>query len=49
VRRHLDAELAAGASRRDAAAAVARRLGVPRRMAYDLTIGRDDPPADTTE
>ena len=43
VRRHLDAELAAGATRRDAAAAVARRLGVPRRMAYDLTIGRDDP------
>jgi 16S rRNA C1402 (ribose-2'-O) methylase RsmI len=38
IRRMLDGELAAGASRRDAASAVARRLGVPRRTAYDLVI-----------
>ena len=36
VRAALRDELAAGASRRDAAAAVARRLGVPRRLAYEL-------------
>ena len=38
IRRMLEGELAAGASRRDAASAVARRLGVPRRTAYDLVI-----------
>lgn len=37
-------ELARGATRRDAAAAVARRLGVPRRVAYDLAISRELPP-----
>ena len=31
-------ELAAGASRRDAATTVARRLGIPRRVAYDLAV-----------
>jgi 16S rRNA (cytidine1402-2'-O)-methyltransferase len=36
VRAALREEMAAGASRRDAAAAVARRLRVPRRVAYDL-------------
>ncbi len=36
VRAALREELATGASRRDAAAAVARRLGIPRRVAYDL-------------
>ena len=38
VRDLLESELAAGATRRDAATAVARRLGVPRRTAYDLVI-----------
>ena len=38
VRDLLERELAAGATRRDAATAVARRLGVPRRTAYDLVI-----------
>jgi 16S rRNA (cytidine1402-2'-O)-methyltransferase len=32
------AERAAGASRRDAATTVARRLGVPRRKAYDAAL-----------
>lgn len=36
VRAALRDELAAGASRRDAAAAVSRRLEVPRRLAYEL-------------
>lgn len=36
IRAALRTELATGASRRDAAAAVARRLGVPRRTAYAL-------------
>lgn len=39
IRAAVDAEIAAGASRRDAAATVAKRLGIPRRVAYDLTIG----------
>jgi 16S rRNA (cytidine1402-2'-O)-methyltransferase len=39
IRAALDEELARGATRRDAAASVARRLGVARRRAYDLTIG----------
>ena len=34
----LKVELAAGASTRDAAAAVAGRLGVPRRRAYALAV-----------
>ncbi len=38
VRAALREELAAGRSRRDAAAAVATRLGVPRRLAYDLAV-----------
>ena len=38
VRAALRVELAAGMSRRDAAAAVARRLGVARRVAYDLAV-----------
>ena len=38
VRDLLESELAAGATRRDAATVVARRLGVPRRTAYDLVI-----------
>jgi 16S rRNA (cytidine1402-2'-O)-methyltransferase len=38
VRAALRAELAAGTSRRDAATAVAQRLGVARRVAYDLAI-----------
>ena len=38
VRAALREELATGASRRDAAAAVARRLGVPRRLAYELAV-----------
>jgi len=38
VRAALREELAAGLSRRDAAAAVARRLGVPKRVAYDLAV-----------
>jgi 16S rRNA (cytidine1402-2'-O)-methyltransferase len=36
----IDAELAAGASRRDAAESVASTLGVPRRRAYDLATAR---------
>jgi 16S rRNA (cytidine1402-2'-O)-methyltransferase len=39
VRTALRAELAAGASRRDAATSVARRLGVPRRAVYALAVG----------
>ena len=38
IRDLLESELASGATRRDAATAVARRLGVPRRTAYDLVI-----------
>ncbi len=38
VRAALREELAAGASRRDAAAAVSARLGVPRRTAYELSV-----------
>ena len=40
IRAALDAELSAGASRRDAAATVAARLGVPKRVAYDLATAR---------
>lgn len=36
----LEAELAAGSSARDAARAVAARLDVPRRRAYDLAVSR---------
>ncbi|MBA3605234.1 MAG: hypothetical protein H0W46_04530 [Acidimicrobiia bacterium] len=36
IRAALDAQLAAGASKRDAAASVAGRLGVPKRRAYAL-------------
>ncbi len=39
VRDALRAELAAGASTRDAAASVARRLGVAKRTAYALAVG----------
>ena len=38
VRAALRIELAAGRSRRDAASVVAARLGVPRRVAYDLAV-----------
>ena len=38
IRDALDAALQAGLSRRDAAAEVSRRLGIPRRQAYDLVI-----------
>jgi 16S rRNA (cytidine1402-2'-O)-methyltransferase len=48
VRAALREEFAAGASRRDAAAAVARKLGVPRRVAYDLAVsGRREVPPTT--
>ena len=51
VRAMLESELAAGASRRDAASAVARRLGVSRRSAYDLVIAmaKDVEPGPGTE
>jgi 16S rRNA (cytidine1402-2'-O)-methyltransferase len=48
IRRALRAERAAGASRRDAAAAVARRLGVPKRVAYDLAVSDHEPPPSGT-
>lgn len=38
IRDALDAALQTGLSRRDAAAEVSRRLGIPRRQAYDLVI-----------
>jgi 16S rRNA (cytidine1402-2'-O)-methyltransferase len=38
IREALRVELADGASTRDAAAAVARRLGVPKRLAYNLAV-----------
>ena len=38
IRAAVRAELAAGASTRDAAAAVSQRLGVPKRRAYALAI-----------
>lgn len=41
VRAALSDELAAGASRRDAAATVAEALGVRRRRAYELALGLD--------
>jgi 16S rRNA (cytidine1402-2'-O)-methyltransferase len=48
VRAALRSELAAGRSRRDAAAAVARRLGVARRVAYDLAVAEPAPAPPTT-
>ncbi len=48
IRAALRAELAAGRSRRDAAAAVAARLGVPRRVAYDLAVTEPAGRATTT-
>lgn len=45
VRSAVRAEMAAGASRRDAATAVARRLGMPRRQAYEIALGVDGPTA----
>jgi 16S rRNA (cytidine1402-2'-O)-methyltransferase len=48
VRDALRAELAAGRSRRDAAAAVATRLGVPRRVAYDLAVAEPAQRSGTT-
>jgi 16S rRNA (cytidine1402-2'-O)-methyltransferase len=38
IRAALRVELAAGATTRDASGAVARRLGVPKRLAYDLAV-----------
>jgi 16S rRNA (cytidine1402-2'-O)-methyltransferase len=48
VREALRVELAAGRSRRDAAAAVAARLGVARRVAYDLAIAEPGPGSGST-
>jgi 16S rRNA (cytidine1402-2'-O)-methyltransferase len=48
VRAALRVELAAGASRRDAAAEVARRLRVPKRVAYDLAAAEPGPGSRTT-
>jgi 16S rRNA (cytidine1402-2'-O)-methyltransferase len=48
VRAALRTELAAGRSRRDAAAEVAARLGVPRRVAYDLAVAEPAPGAGST-
>lgn len=56
IRTALKAQLDGGATRRDAAAAVAGRLGVPKRTAYALangmrsadTLASADPPAQTT-
>jgi 16S rRNA (cytidine1402-2'-O)-methyltransferase len=48
VRAALREELAAGHSRRDAASAVARRLGVARRVAYDLAIAEPATPPRTS-
>jgi 16S rRNA (cytidine1402-2'-O)-methyltransferase len=39
---------AAGLSRRDAAADAAKRLGVPRRVAYDLAVSEPDVPPSST-
>jgi 16S rRNA (cytidine1402-2'-O)-methyltransferase len=38
IREALRIELADGASTRDAAGAVARRLGIPKRLAYNLAV-----------
>ena len=48
IRAALREELAAGSSRRDAAAAVARRLGVPKRAAYDLVVAEPSRGTGTT-
>jgi 16S rRNA (cytidine1402-2'-O)-methyltransferase len=48
VRAALRAELAAGRSRRDAATVVSQRLGVARRVAYDLAIAEPRPVPGTT-
>jgi 16S rRNA (cytidine1402-2'-O)-methyltransferase len=48
VRAALRAELASGASRRDAAANVARRLGIAKRVAYDLAVAEPPGPGRTT-
>lgn len=44
IRSAVEAEISAGRSRRDAATEVANRLGVPRRVAYDLSIGTQPSP-----
>ena len=43
IRNALEQALSRGLSRRDAAADVARRLGIPRRQAYDLVIQSPSP------
>ena len=43
IRNALEEALSRGLSRRDAAADVARRLGIPRRQAYDLAIQSSSP------
>ena len=43
IRESLEEALSRGLSRRDAAAVVARRLGIPRRQAYDLVIQSPSP------
>jgi 16S rRNA (cytidine1402-2'-O)-methyltransferase len=48
IRVALRAELATGSSRRDAAATVARRLGVAKRVAYDLVVVEPAPGSGTT-
>ena len=48
VRAALREELAAGLSRRDAATAVARRLGIRKRVAYDLAVAEPDGGTGTT-
>ncbi len=48
IRAALRAELATGSSRRDAAATVARRLGVAKRVAYDLVVAEPAPGSGTT-
>ncbi len=48
IRAALRTERAAGASTRDAASAVSRRLGVPRRVAYDLALSDRRRAANTT-
>lgn len=49
VRAAVEAEIAGGASRRDAAGRVAELLGVPRKVAYDLSIGTKTAPSRTSE
>ena len=49
VREALRSELAAGSSTRDAAAAVAKHVGRPKREVYALAVGLDDPTGGDTD